>query len=252
MERKEIRKTREKKGKENKKQRKKKGNRNRKRKDKKEKKKTKEKEKQNRKRTRTRKKKRKRKRKKKTGPVGGFARQPENSKRAHSTVPVFKNTTEIPTKRPPERDKKRAKMRAGEGKRASNKAEAKQKNSSKTKKKAAEQQKQQQKQLGGLQAAGARTKRPHRRGSWKDGHAKSGAADTGPMRVDTCLALETFTEGTDVEKKHLFQKFIKVFRHRTQQNQCTKNTQPSQRRPRPQCAQSGGGEQDLDNHMVRC
>ena len=60
---------------------------------------------------------------------------------------------------------------------------------------------------------------------------KSGAADTGSMRgghllqeKEVFVALETFTDGTDVEK-HLFQTFIGVCRHRTQQNRCEKKNQ---------------------------
>ena len=41
-----------------------------------------------------------------------FTRQPENSKRAHSRVPAFKNTTKIP-REDPQRERKTAKKVAG-------------------------------------------------------------------------------------------------------------------------------------------
>ena len=69
---------------------------------------------------------------------------------------------------------------------------------------------------------------------------KSGAADTGSMRgghllqeKEVFVALETFTDGTDVEK-HLLQTFIGVCRHRTQQNRCEKKpTHRCEKTPSP-------------------
>ena len=55
------------------------------------------------------------------GPPGGlwgFTRQPENSKRAHLSVPALQTPPKFHEKTPRERERKRAKMGAGEGKKS--------------------------------------------------------------------------------------------------------------------------------------